>query len=74
MIRLRPRASDGVAEPRLRSLDPGRASERLLPAARLPCSFWQRCGFFYTARRCLCPGASGKQGILIFVFVHQRSR
>ena len=29
MIRLQPRASDGVAEPRLRSLDPGRASERL---------------------------------------------
>ena len=28
MIRLRPRASDGVAEPRLQSLDPGRASER----------------------------------------------
>ena len=38
MIRLQPRASDGVAEPRLRSLDPVRASERLLPAARLPCS------------------------------------
>lgn len=38
MIRLQPRASDGVAEPRLRSLDPGRASERLPPAARLPCS------------------------------------
>ena len=43
MIRLQPRASDGVAEPRLRSLDPGRASERLLPAARLPCSRCQGC-------------------------------
>ena len=28
MIRLLPRASDGVAEPWLQSLDPGRASER----------------------------------------------
>ena len=28
MIRLLPRTSDGVAEPRLQSLDPGRASER----------------------------------------------
>ena len=28
MIHLLPRASDGVAEPRLQSLDPGRASER----------------------------------------------
>ena len=44
MIRLQPRASDGVAEPRLRSLDPGRASERLPPAARLPCSRCQGCG------------------------------
>ena len=43
MIRLQPRASDGVAEPRLRSLDPGRASERLSPAARLPCSRCQGC-------------------------------
>ena len=44
MIRLQPRASDGVAEPWLRSLDPGRASERpfasgspamfLMPGAR----------------------------------------
>lgn len=38
MIRLRPRASDGVAEPRLQFLDLGGASERLLPAVRLPCS------------------------------------
>ena len=43
MIRLQPRASDGVAEPWLRSLDPGRASERLPPAARLPCSRCQGC-------------------------------
>ena len=44
MIRLLPRTSDGVAEPRLQSLDPGRASERpfasgspamfLMPGAR----------------------------------------
>ena len=43
MIRLLPRTSDGVAEPRLQSLDPGRASERLPPAARLPCSRCQGC-------------------------------
>ena len=43
MIRLQPSASDGVAEPWLRSLDPGRASERLLPAARLQCSRCQGC-------------------------------
>ena len=39
MIRLQPRASDGVAEPRLRFLDPGRASERLtasIPPAVFP--------------------------------------
>ena len=54
MIRLQPRASDGVAEPRLRSLDPGRASERLSPAARLPCS--------------RCQGARGKFGIYYYFF------
>ena len=43
MIPLSPRTSDGAAEPWLRSLDPGRASERLPPAARLPCSRCQGC-------------------------------